>query len=500
MPSEEALDAAIEFVQQVEKEAAAIDAAAAPNLSEYETLLAHRTKSTALCNQKDTLDGTHSRNSLVRCRRCHNVMYESAINEHFLICKEISPPSTINNSNSACKQTTSKDGSKAISKRKRNEGMPPPPPGRSINHRAIAAVATKPAPSGADNGSSVLQTHFGDYNPPLSPVLAAAAAMKQGRSFGTRKKRKILSFVPGQDISSPLHINAASPSVHQLHQSNSLGSAVPKQHSNVAAAELGLISPSSGVTAAAGQKIANQNRGHLVHSNSNGNIKNNAVALDGSSNNQRAIQGRTIVTTSTFAGTSPVNVTMSAQQLAAISQQQQQQYMAHLQEAIAKNKAYVQQQQSQVVNVRLSNGAITTVPLHQLQAKAHVQQPQQQVMYMPMMQSTQGQMMYQQQQQHGAYTHHLHPTAAVLQSLPQHHHSIGMTTAPSVHLSHPGVIANQGQSVLAHYGTPLSQNMPHSINVTGASLNHGTVHQTFVQPINGMLVPVQQMPTHQKPR
>lgn len=187
-PSAETLSAARAFLENAEREAAEIEARTAPSIDDLKGLAGRNTD--AAC-------------PLVQCQRCNKVMYSSVKVTHQQLCREapaVNATRAGGADGDACtsEQDLSRDGSKGT-KRKKNTSMPPPAKSR------MAATQGTGRPASIAIGPPAIDLN----NPPLSPVLRAAAAVRQERSIGGRQKRKYLTFVPDKELGEPLRLNAS---------------------------------------------------------------------------------------------------------------------------------------------------------------------------------------------------------------------------------------------------------------------------------------------------
>jgi hypothetical protein len=187
MPSEVAIAAADTFVASVQREAAALEAAAVAPPSDFAELLSLR-------------DPQHSGGfgPLVRCLRCSSVLFEKAFERHASRCKQV-PARAMQVAEVSDKEVSAMDNGREgvkSSKRRRNAALDSGPAPRKSRLSRNGRASTGGRSAGVDLN-----------NPPLSPVLAAAAASKQERSAGSRQRRRVLSFLPGVDLDQPLMIS-----------------------------------------------------------------------------------------------------------------------------------------------------------------------------------------------------------------------------------------------------------------------------------------------------
>jgi hypothetical protein len=133
------------------------------------------------------------------------VLFRCATDEHLLHCKEASPPTRPEREPTPASMDSAKLGGKGQAKRKRSGSVSEGPPRSRLSKAGLHPILTT---RGLGDARGV------ECNPPLSPLsplLAAAAALRQGRSAASRQRREFLSFVPGRDLQQPLRLNTAPP-------------------------------------------------------------------------------------------------------------------------------------------------------------------------------------------------------------------------------------------------------------------------------------------------
>jgi hypothetical protein len=225
-PSEERLKAARAFTDAIEADAAKLAQESALSTDAFASLLAHREPASG-----DSCEGSLS--GLVKCQRCNKVMFSSVKAHHATLCKIRQAVAATTGAATGLGATAygaapsdsdwqpsnlEHAGSKG---RKRKPGQqsydntlfPPPPPAsksrfsRDSSHRS-GSLPSHQAPPPIEIHTAGDRYHYdSSMQPPLSPMLAAAAGLRQGRSAPSRERRRQLAYLPNQDLDEPLILN-----------------------------------------------------------------------------------------------------------------------------------------------------------------------------------------------------------------------------------------------------------------------------------------------------
>ena len=235
-PSEERLEAAKAFTDGIEADAAELAKQSALSTDAFASLLAHRESASG----GDSFEGSLS--GLVKCQRCNKVMFSSVKAHHITLCKirqaiaatgtrvgsgaAAGGPSGAPASDSDWQQPSFDSGidvnggSKGRKRKQQhsydNPNLFPPLPiaksrfSRDSSHRS-GSLSSQQAPLPIDTTTTGDRYQYGTtMQPPLSPMLAAAAGLRQGRSAPSRERRRQLLYLPNQDLEEPLILNRSS--------------------------------------------------------------------------------------------------------------------------------------------------------------------------------------------------------------------------------------------------------------------------------------------------
>ncbi|KAG7673796.1 hypothetical protein Ndes2437B_g01968 [Nannochloris sp. 'desiccata'] len=226
-PSEERLKAAMAFADGIEADAAELAKQSALSTDAFASLLAHREPASG-----DSCEGSLS--GLVKCQRCSKLMFSSVKAHHATLCKirqavaatgarAAGGPHGAPPSDSEWQQPSfdsgidGHGGSKGRKRRHQqsydNNLFPPPPVAKSrfsrdSSHRSGSLSSQQAPPPPIDTTTTGGQYLYDtSTQPPLSPMLAAAAGLRQGRSAPSRERRRQLAYLPNQDLKEPLILN-----------------------------------------------------------------------------------------------------------------------------------------------------------------------------------------------------------------------------------------------------------------------------------------------------
>jgi hypothetical protein len=228
-PSEERLEAAKAFTESIEADAVELAKQSALSTDAFASLLAHREPASG-----DSCEGSLS--GLVKCQRCNKVMFSSVKAHHATICKIRQAVAAARNSAGGAGAgtgagpapsdsdwqppsfDTGTNGNGKGKKRKQQQSydnnnpfLPPPISktrfSRDSSHRSGSLPSQQAPPPINTTTTGDRYQYDSSMQPPLSPMLAAAASLRQGRSVPNRERRRQLAYLPNQDLDEPLILN-----------------------------------------------------------------------------------------------------------------------------------------------------------------------------------------------------------------------------------------------------------------------------------------------------
>jgi len=229
-PSDEQLEAAKAFTDGIEADAAELEKQSALGTDAFASLLAHREPASG----GDSAEGSLS--SLIKCQRCSKVMFSSVKDHHVTLCKIRqamaatgakagaatgdpygAPPSDSDWQQPTFNTGINGNGRSKGKKRKHQQSydnifFEPPPVAKSRFSRDFSrrggSLSSQQIPLSIDTSTPGEQyQHETSMQAPLSPMLAAAAGLRQGRSAPSRARRRQLDYLPNQDLKEPLILN-----------------------------------------------------------------------------------------------------------------------------------------------------------------------------------------------------------------------------------------------------------------------------------------------------